>query len=162
MPLRTQSITSDKFEHIPSGQDEIDLINDDGHVKERLNLAEIDPIFHRSFREMITEAFAEGKHFFVAKVTNKNMNKRESANEQKEIDHSHFFNVYGILKLLFQKKDNQFVGRFHDKYAIVAKNPVTNSVSKQLNLKFLQRIIGEVEFYKISNKLAQDQVVDRG
>ena len=74
-------MTSDKFEHIPSEQDEIDLVNDDGFVKERLNLSEIDPIFHRSFREMITEAFGEGKHFFVAKVTNKNMNKRDSANE---------------------------------------------------------------------------------
>ena len=81
MPLRTQSISSEKFEHIPSDQDFIDLINDDGLVKERLNLAEIDPIFHRSFREMITEAFGEGKHFFVAKVTNKNMNKRDSAND---------------------------------------------------------------------------------
>ena len=74
-------MTSDKFEHIPGEQDEIDLVNDDGLVKERLNLSEIDPIFHRSFREMITEAFGEGKHFFVAKVTNKNMNKRDSANE---------------------------------------------------------------------------------
>ena len=74
-------MTSDKFEHIPSEQDEIDLVNDDSLVKERLNLSEIDPIFHRSFREMITEAFGEGKHFFVAKVTNKNMNKRDSANE---------------------------------------------------------------------------------
>ena len=40
--------------------------------------------------------------------------------------------MYGILKLLFQKKDNQFVGRFHDKYAIVAKNPITNSVSLRM------------------------------
>ena len=79
--MRSASITSEKFTHIPSDQAEIDLINDEGLVKERLSLAEIDPIFHRSFREMITEAFGEGKHFFVAKVTNKNMSKRDTAND---------------------------------------------------------------------------------
>ena len=56
---------------------------------------------------MITDAFAEGKHFFLAKIVNKNMNKSESGNEgiENEVDHSHFFNIYGILKLLFKKKE---------------------------------------------------------
>ena len=85
-------------------------------MKEKLNLAEIDPIFHSSFREMITNAFAEGKHFFLAKIINKNMTKSEDENEGNidGVNHSHFFNVYGILKLLFKKKETQFVGRFHD------------------------------------------------
>jgi len=47
------------------------LVNDDGHVKEKLNLDDCDPIFATPFREMITESFQEGKHFFVAKILTK-------------------------------------------------------------------------------------------
>lgn len=49
-------------------QTEIDLVNDEGQVKETLNLNEIDPIFATTFEQMIQESFAEGKHFFVAKI----------------------------------------------------------------------------------------------
>ena len=42
---------------------------------------------------------------------------------------SHFFNAYGILKLLFKKRGEEFIGRFHDRYPITVKNPITNCVS---------------------------------
>jgi len=41
---------------------------------------------------------------------------------------------------LFKKKGEEFVGRFHERFPITVRNPITNS-----------RIIGEVEFYKIAN-----------
>lgn len=59
----------------------------------------------------------------------------------KNVNFSHFFNAYGILKLLFKKRESEFVGRFHERYPITAKNPITNC-----------RIVGEVEFYKITNQ----------
>jgi len=49
-------------------QSEIELINDEGLIKETLKLSELDPIFASSFDQMIKESFAEGKHFFVAKI----------------------------------------------------------------------------------------------
>ena len=49
-------------------QSEIELINDEGVVKETLQLNEIDPIFATTFDQMIKESFAEGKHFFIAKI----------------------------------------------------------------------------------------------
>ena len=56
---------------------------------------------------MITESFAEGKHFFLAKIVNKNMNKGPTNEEDMDgLNHSHFFNVYSILKLLFKKKES--------------------------------------------------------
>lgn len=49
--------------------------------------------------------------------------------------HSHFFSAYGILKLIFKKKgEHGFVGRFHAKFPISARNPITNAVSYVLNL----------------------------
>ena len=56
------------------------------------------------------------------------------------VNFSHFFNAYSILKIIFKKRNNEFVGRFHERWPITAKNPKTNC-----------RIIGEVEFYKIVN-----------
>ena len=53
---------------------EIQLVNDDGLAIESLKLDENDPIFAMSFRQMITDHFAEGKHFFVAKILSKNIN----------------------------------------------------------------------------------------
>jgi hypothetical protein len=44
------------------------------------------------------------------------------------------------MKLIFQRKGPAFVGRFHEKFPISSKNPLTN-----------KRIIGEVEFYKVTN-----------
>ena len=41
-------------------------------------------------------------------------------------NHSHFFNAYSILKLIFKKRGGDFVGRFHDTYPITVKNPITN------------------------------------
>jgi len=46
-------------------------------------------------------------------------------------NHSHFFNAYGILRLLFKKKQEELVGRFHEQFPIAVKNPITNSVSAQ-------------------------------
>jgi hypothetical protein len=56
------------------------------------------------------------------------------------MNHSHFFSAYSILRLIFKMKGSEFVGRFHENYPITVKNPITN-----------QRIIGEIEFYKVTN-----------
>jgi hypothetical protein len=37
------------------------------------------------------------------------------------------------MKIIFKKKDGEYVGRFHQKHPITAGNPLTNS-----------RIVGEV------------------
>ena len=90
---------------------------------------DIDPIFSESFRQMITDHFAEGKHFFIGKILTKNAShssvspapttsnacqvapsasdrrqnerNREASQQEKEyllnVNHSHFFNAYGIL-----------------------------------------------------------------
>lgn len=81
---------------------------------------------------MITESFAEGKHFFVAKILTKNMSDNRSVDGNEDADsanHSFYYNAYGILKLLFRKRDELFVGRFHETYPITVKNPITNAVS---------------------------------
>ena len=53
---------------------------------------------------------------------------------------SNYFNIYSIIKLLFKKKDDEFIGRFDPQYPITSTNPLTNS-----------RLAGEVEFYFIEN-----------
>ena len=167
-----------RHQPFPESQKEIDLVNDDGFVVDKLKIDENDPIFAETFRQMITDHFAEGKHFFVAKILSKNVDwkaatvqeipsalnssstqnqvvpetsnrkdsKSEAAAKKKEADKekaaekdgdgkdknvnfSHFFNAYGILKLLFKKRENEFVGRFHERFPITAKNPITNCVS---------------------------------
>jgi hypothetical protein len=37
-------------------------------ISEHLNLSDIDPIFATNFRSLIQEAFAEGKHFYIARI----------------------------------------------------------------------------------------------
>ena len=55
------------------------------------------------------------------------------------------------MKLLFKKRGNEFIGRFHENFPITVKNPITNC-----------RIIGEVEFYKVTNhKTEQREQLDR-
>jgi len=119
----------------------VPIYNDDGKFCDNLVLDENDPIFTLTFRQMISESFAEGKHFFLAKISTKSSSSVPQASndqiEQQELaehttNHSHFFNAYGILKLLFKKKQEELVGRFHEKFPIAVKNPITNSVSAYL------------------------------
>ena len=62
---------------------------------------------------MITEAFQAGKHFFLAKIQTRshmegvdlsrsvrNANTTENSKKLESI-HSHWFNAYGILRMLF-------------------------------------------------------------
>lgn len=120
-------------------QPTVQLLDDDGQC-DLLTLADTDPIHAATFEAMIQEAFAEGKHFFVARIRSRQDQSAESEVSCKT--HSHYFNAMGILKIIFQKKGAaQFVGRFHDRFPISARNPVTN-----------QRIIDEVVFYIIENQ----------
>jgi hypothetical protein len=120
-------------------QPTVQLLDDEGQC-DLLTLADIDPILAATFESMIQEAFAEGKHFFVARIRSRQDQSTESEVSSKT--HSHYFNAMGILKIIFQKKGaDQFVGRFHDRFPISARNPVTN-----------QRIIDEVVFYIIENQ----------
>ena len=75
---------------------------------------------------MIKEAFRADKHFILAKV--KTRSNPSSKEESLILPHSHFFNIYGILKIIFKKKREEVVGRFHQKYPISSKNPLTNQV----------------------------------
>ena len=70
----TNSATKPCYEPFPSSQIHVTLINDDGVHTESLKLDDKDPIFAESFRSMITDHFAEGKHFFVAKILSKKVN----------------------------------------------------------------------------------------
>jgi hypothetical protein len=119
------------------------LVSDEGVVNDKLQLDDNDPIFATTFKQMIKESFAEGKHFFVAKiVTKSNTTHRQGNQGRKNLfveaqNHSHFFNAYGILKLLFKKKGLEFVGRFHEKFPITVKNPITNNVSNSPGARHL-------------------------
>jgi hypothetical protein len=64
---------------------------------------ETDPIFSSSFEMMIKEAFRSDKHFILAKIKTRS----------KAAAHSHFFNAYGIMKIIFKKRREELVGRFH-------------------------------------------------
>ena len=59
---------------------------------------------------MITESFAEGKHFFVAKILAKNMAENSETGVASEnaqgINYSHYYNAYSILRLLFKKRND--------------------------------------------------------
>ena len=47
---RATSINTVKFTPFPEDQQEVELVNDDGLVKEKLHLSDVDPIFAESFR----------------------------------------------------------------------------------------------------------------
>lgn len=86
---------------------------------EYLDIMETDPIFSTSYEMMIKEAFRADKHFILAKIKTRSMTNFVTS-------HSHFFNAYGIMKILFKKKGNDIVGRFHHIHPVSAKNPLTN------------------------------------
>lgn len=99
---------------------------------------------------MIKEAFRDDKHFILARLRGRGQDKFKSDTDENKSDFdfvlqegqiiSNHFNVYSIIKLIFKKLGAEFVGRFHHKYAITAKNPLTNT-----------KLVGEVEFFQISN-----------
>lgn len=104
---------------------------------------------------MIKEAFRQDKHFILAKLKSRGQDKFEAFGKEREVnaegilEHegeiiSTFFNAYSVLKLIFKKKNQEFVGRFDLVNPLTAINPLTNS-----------RLIGEVEFYKIENPYLQ-------
>ena len=116
-----------------------------------LDLNDQDAIYGSSFSMMIKEAFRQDKHFILAKLKSRGQDKFETfekgsaVNSENILSHegeiiSTFFNAYSILKLIFKKKNADFVGRFDLMNPLTAINPLTNS-----------RLIGEVEFYKIEN-----------
>lgn len=115
-----------------------------------LDLKEQDPIYSSTFEMMIKEAFREDKHFIVAKMKTRGVDKfkgtEEGSAEQNDLILeegeiiSTFFNAFSILKLIFKKKGDDFIGRFNTDNPVAAINPLTNS-----------RLIGEVEFFIIRN-----------
>jgi hypothetical protein len=74
--------------------------------EEYLDILEIDPIFSTSYEMMIKEAFRADKHFILTKIQTRSMTSYVQS-------HSHFFNAYGIMKLIFKKKRDEIIGRFH-------------------------------------------------
>ena len=77
----------------------LSLYNEDGEVGHQIDLSDKDPIFHARYDSMIHECFSQGKHFILAKIITKKPQDSDGKNE--ESDHFHFFNAYGILKLIF-------------------------------------------------------------
>lgn len=88
---------------------------------EYLTLNDDDPIFATSFEMLIKECFRDNKHFILAKMQTRSVTSYKQS-------HSHFYNAYGILGLIYQKRRDEIVGRFHHLYPISAKNPMTNQV----------------------------------
>ena len=110
------------------GSNTILLYNEAQRQVASLAMDEKDAIFADSFENMVREAFTEGKLFFVAQIQSRQDQSTEAGVAAQ--NHSHFFNAYGILKLIFKKRGaSGFVGRYHDTYPIHAKNPITNAVS---------------------------------
>jgi hypothetical protein len=82
----------------------------------------VDPIFSTSYEMMIKEAFRADKNFILAKMKTRSTNLKEVNFSS----HSHYFNIHGILKILFKRKGQEIVGRFHAKHPLSSKNPLTN------------------------------------
>jgi hypothetical protein len=74
--------------------------------EEYVPLNEIDPIFSSSYEMMIKECFRDDKNFILAKIKTRSVTSYVSS-------HSHFFNAYGILRVIFKKRREEVVGRFH-------------------------------------------------
>ncbi len=108
---------------VPNYEDKLPLFISDDYVEDHLDLKEIDPIISSSYEMMIKEAFRSDKHFILAKLRTRSTSGKDSYQT-----HSHFFNIYGILKIIFKQRRDEVVGRFHPKYAMSAKNPLTNQV----------------------------------
>ena len=71
-----------------------------------LDIIETDPIFSTSYEMMIKEAFRGDKHFILAKIKTRSQTSYVQS-------HSHLFNAYGIMRLIFKKRRGEIVGRFH-------------------------------------------------
>ena len=110
---------------------------------------------------MIKEAFRANKNFIVAKIKSRAKDKFETKMDQykslydMEEEHktlfkqqgeviSNYLNDYSILKLIFKRKRDQYIGRFSENGTISTINPLTN-----------QKLVGEVEFYLIENPYLQ-------
>ena len=106
---------------------------------------------------MIKEAFRDDKNFIVARLKSRASDKFDNKiyPESRVSDHikesrtllakegkvlSNHFNIYSIIKILFKKRGDEFVGRFDPDYTLASLNPLTNN-----------RIIGEVEFFFVEN-----------
>lgn len=115
-------------------------------IDDFLDLKEVDPITNSSFEMMIKVAFRADRNFILAKVKTRSVqNQKEQAlfSQQdpsnansdalapQSLTHSHYYNLHGIIKLLFKRKGEEIVGRFHQKHPITAKNPMTNQVRKE-------------------------------
>lgn len=88
---------------------------------EYLTITDDDPIFATTYEMLIKECFRDNKHFILAKMQTRSVTSYKQC-------HSHFYNAYGILALIFYKKREEVVGRFHHQHPISAKNPMTNQV----------------------------------
>jgi len=116
---------------VANPEDKLPLFVSDDEIEDFLDLREVDPIISTSYEMMIKEAFRADKHFILAKLKTRSNTSKDSYQT-----HSHFFNVYGIMKILFKKRRDEIVGRFHPKFAISAKNPLTNQVSQIFSSSF--------------------------
>jgi len=86
--------------------DRLPLVKEEGGREEWIEIQEVDPIFSTTFEMMIKEAFRADKHFILAKVLTRSQTQTIESR-------SHLFNTYGILRLLFKKKGDEIVGRYH-------------------------------------------------
>lgn len=116
----------------PQEPSHLELWDEDGK-KGRLDLQDMDGILGTSYEMLIKEAFRADKHFVVAR-----MKSRHESSFTKQF--SSFFSAFSVIKLIFKKKGEEIISRFHGTCGISAKNPITNHT-----------IVGEVEFYLIRN-----------
>jgi hypothetical protein len=153
LPEDVVPLLGDNFENVDEQDKAITLINGKQLMTKKafeycefLDLNETDVIYGSTFEKMIKEAFRSDKNFIVAKLKSRATDKFETTEkvysakyEDKEEWESLFkqegqeilsyFNAYSIIKLMFKKKNDEYVGRFHEKHSISAMNPLTNSVS---------------------------------
>ena len=89
----------DLEEQLPISQDDklplfLTPKNLNNNPSEYLTLSDDDPIFATSFEMLIKECFRDNKHFILAKMQTRSVTSYKQS-------HSHFYNAYGIIGLIF-------------------------------------------------------------
>jgi hypothetical protein len=123
------------------------------HHLDYIDLEQIDPIYNMPFEQMIKKAFMADKNFLIAKTKSlvvkqfEEMKEQDSAIEEEQLLKEcvdlhnekgkpilNFFNLYGIMPKLFQKKGNQYISRYTEKTNVSCMNPVSEENASMVSI----------------------------
>lgn len=83
---------------------------------------------------MIITAFKQDKDFIIAKVKSKGNHEADKSNHIEE--NIEYYKAYVMIKILFRKKDDEYVSRFYEHQGMTALDPVSKN-----------RLVDEVQFF---------------